>query len=406
MRSHPDDERQNDVRKGRKEVVSQGKTLDEAVQKGIEELGINKDEAVVEVLEVGGSGIMGRLRGKNAKVRVKAKDARAARLQEVTSEILERMDIEAEVGLEGENGSFNIKVTSEGADGLLIGRRGETLEALQHVVHRIVAGGDGPLFISIDVSGYKERRRLYLEAKARELASTALSQRREVFSEPLTVGERRIFHSAITAIPNVQARALGEGIHRKIVVAPVGGGRGRSSHHPQHERPADRERPASPDRPQSPPQSAPPDRPQSPEQDEERQPQHNRSRDPEFYTQRPRQPSEREGGPRWGSESAREDTRGIPPAPESAVGREWMRQGRPRDRRPNPRRSEFLSPSRGFAGTGYNGNRRDGGEPRNRGGDTRDGNRAQEPKAGAFRRGRRRDDDTAKGNRGPVEGTP
>lgn len=307
------EERDDSGQTERREVVTQGKTLDEAVQKGIEELGIDKDEADVEVLDVGGSGLMGRIRGKNARVRVKIKDARGARLQEVTREILRLMEIEADVMLDGQEGNFRIEIASEGADGLLIGRRGETLEALQHIVHRIVAGGNGPLFISVDVSGYRERRRVYLESKARELASVALSQRREVFSEPLTAGERRIFHAALAEFSHIQARALGEGTHRKIVITPSGGRpRGRHDHH-----------------------------------DSRRDDDRDRDRD------------------RWGSDSrrdyhrdqpdhrnGREDDRGIPPAPESAVGREWMRRGAPRGRR-QPQRNDFLSPSRGFAGSGY-----------------------------------------------------
>jgi spoIIIJ-associated protein len=313
------EERDESEQLERKEVVTQGKTLDEAVQRGIEELGIDKEDADVEVLEVGGSGLMGRIRGKNAKVRVKVKDIRARRLHEVTTEILRLMEIDADVTLEGQEGNFRIGISSEGADGLLIGRRGETLEALQHIVHRIVAGGDGPLFISMDVSGYRERRRHYLESKARELASVALSQRREVFSEPLTAGERRIFHGVLAEFPHVQARAVGDGTHRKISIAPTNAGRGRY-----------------------------------------------RQERSETYREREEEPSRGGGSQRWTPESGREEQRerGIPPAPESAVGREWMRRGAPRNRR--PRRNDFLSPSRGFAGSGY--------KPRypSEGGDSRD----------------------------------
>lgn len=325
----------------RRDVVAQGKTLDEAVQKGIEELGISKEEAEVEVLEVGESGLMGRIRGKNAKVRVKMKDARASRLQEVTGEILRLMQIDADVLLDGQEGNFRIEIASEGADGLLIGRRGETLEALQHIVHRIVAGGNGPLFISVDVSGYRERRRHYLESKARELASVALSQRREVFSEPLTAGERRIFHSALAEFPHVQARALGEGTHRKISIAPTSTRppRGRHERYESH-RDGEGERGERHDRHDR------YDRGDRGERGDRWAPPPDHGRDPR---------------------DSRDDSRGIPPAPESAVGRDWMRRGASRNRR--PQRNDFLSPSRGFAGSRFNKPRHpsEGGDPRDRG---------------------------------------
>lgn len=315
MPLHPDDEFYEESQSAepseQRETISEGKTLDEAVQKGIEELGISKDEADVEVLDVGGgAGLMDRFRGKNARVRVRAKDVRAARLQDVTQQILSLMQIESRVAVSGADGNFRIEVATEGADGLLIGRRGETLEALQHIVHRIVAGGDGPLFIAVDVSGYRERRKHYLESKARELASVALSQRREVFSEPLTAGERRIFHSALSEFQHIQARALGDGTHRKIAITPANAGRERA----RQER-ADR-----------------PVRESSGERGDDT----------------------RGGSPRWRDE----EDRGIPPAPESAFGRDWMRRGGTRNRRQQqPRRNDFLSPSRGFAGGGYKSNR-------------------------------------------------
>jgi spoIIIJ-associated protein len=292
MPSHPRDETRGESAGTPKEVVSQGRTLDEAVSKAIQELGIKRDEAEVEVLDVGDSGLIGRLRGRQAKVRVRARDRRGAQLKEVTEEILKRMGVEAEVVVEGGDGEFDIDISTDGSDGLVIGHRGETLEALQHIVHRIVAGGNGPLFITVDVSGYRQRRRQYLESKARELANAALEQGREVVSEPMSAGERRILQAALGAIPQVQYRSLGEGTQRKVAVAPIGGrARGVTSRRPN------------------------------------------------------------EGSvPR---ESRGVDDRGIPPAPESAVGREWMRRpSQPREAR--ARRTEFLSPSRGFAGTGYN----------------------------------------------------
>ncbi|MBU1700247.1 MAG: Jag N-terminal domain-containing protein [Candidatus Eisenbacteria bacterium] len=389
MQLHPRDDEEHGGLSEKKEVISQGKTLDEAVQRGIEELGIRKEDAEVEVLDVGGSGLMGRIRGKSARVRVRARDTREQKLKEVTAEILQLMEIDADVSMNGNDGNYRIEITSEGADGLLIGRRGETLEALQHIVHRVVAGGEGPLFITVDVSGYRERRRLYLEAKARELASVALSQRREVLSEPLTVGERRIFHSALAEIPYVQARALGEGMHRKIAVGPASegrerDGRGRSGgYRESYDRSdgergrydrgdGDRERGRydrgehhdrhTPDR--QPPERHTPDR-QPPERDRY----DNRNSYEEGYssfsrnlrtnnsnTSRPDTPHPDTS--RWETEQP-EDSRGIPPAPESAVGREWMRQPQQnRHRRSSGGSTEFLSPSRGFAGSGYSGGRR------------------------------------------------
>ncbi len=141
---------------------------------------------------------------------------------EVVRQILGLLELDGEVICERVADSIVLNI--EGDDlGVLIGRRGMTLSALQHLVRLIIASreSDWPA-LSIDVCGYKRRRYTALEDLARKLADQARYRRRSMALEPMPPDERRVVHLALANHPDVYTESVGEEIERKVVIHPKG----------------------------------------------------------------------------------------------------------------------------------------------------------------------------------------
>ncbi len=127
-----------------------------------------------------------------------------------------RMEATADV-LAGEDA---ILVSINGPDaGRLIGRQGQTLDALQYVLNRLSSGGGPPVYV--DVEGYRERRQATLEAMALRLAQKAIAERRPVTVEPMSARDRRTMHLALSKVKGVTTRSRGEGAERQLQIIPV-----------------------------------------------------------------------------------------------------------------------------------------------------------------------------------------
>jgi len=130
------------------------------------------------------------------------------------------------LGLEGDvicdRTEDSIVLNIEGDDlGVLIGRRGLTLSALQYIVRLMIASGEGEWpAVSVDVCGYKRRRHVALEELARKLADQAKYRHRPVTLEPMPPDERRVVHLALANNPDVYTESIGEDNERKVVIHP------------------------------------------------------------------------------------------------------------------------------------------------------------------------------------------
>lgn len=139
---------------------------------------------------------------------------------EVLSRLLELMGLEGDVSFRQTEDSLVLDI--EGDDlGVLIGRRGITLSSLQHVTRLMVAArqSEWPL-LTVDVCGYKQRRRLALEDLAKRLADQAKYRRRPIALEPMPPDERRVVHLALAHNPDVYTESEGEESERKVVIHP------------------------------------------------------------------------------------------------------------------------------------------------------------------------------------------
>ncbi len=223
-------------------------TVEEAVQRGLDELGLTRDEVEVEVLDEGSRGLFG-LGARQARVRltvrttaeptatprpapappaeVSEEDETLRVARETVEELLQRMDLRARVQArwgtaDGPDKPTPLLVDVRGDDlSILIGRRGETLNALQFIT-RLIVGKElrRPVPILIDVEGYRARREQQLRRLARRVAEQAIESGRPVALEPMPAYERRIIHLELRDHPHVYTESVGEGERRKVTIFP------------------------------------------------------------------------------------------------------------------------------------------------------------------------------------------
>jgi spoIIIJ-associated protein len=184
-------------------------------------LGVNRDQVEIEVIEPGTPGIFG-IGGEPARVRVTLKNSPAMFVKGLLNSIVQYagwdLSVEDPIVREGE-----IYINMEGSDaGLIIGKRGDTLNALQLIIQSAVAKHfSQPIRIVLDASKYRERRRAVIIQLALNTAEKARSQKRIVRLRNLTAAERRIVHMTLQNDPTVFTMSEGEGENRVIIVAPI-----------------------------------------------------------------------------------------------------------------------------------------------------------------------------------------
>ena len=250
-------------------VEVSARSVDEAIEIALDELGLKRNQVNIEILTAGKGGLFG-LGGEQARVRVTALEEGMARpmaedeeeplpeelmerggpdinveikdldsvevesASEFLRDLLRMMDIDSDVTVrEPETAADGLGRASavldvEGEDlGLLIGRRGSTLAAVQYMVNVMVTRKTGSrVLVTVDVEHYHRRREETLQNLARRMADRVRSSRRPMTLEPMPANERRIIHITLSEDQNVQTASVGQGEDRKVVIRPRGGGGG------------------------------------------------------------------------------------------------------------------------------------------------------------------------------------
>jgi spoIIIJ-associated protein len=206
------------------EVVDEGKNVDEAIEKGLQRLGLSREEAEIEIVDEGSKGVLSFLGGKPAKVVVRRKDQAeeiTPKIEQLLTEVLNLMGVSSQVDVRVEDDIQKVTIDTAGADGLLIGKKGQNLEALEHLLRRMVGKQlKRSVRMQIDVGGYRQRRVAALKSKAVSLASRVKASGKEMQVEPLSAAERRIIHLALVADPEVKTYTIGDGELKNVVIAP------------------------------------------------------------------------------------------------------------------------------------------------------------------------------------------
>lgn len=208
------------------------KTVEEAVTAATVAMGITSDELDYEVIEKGSTGFLGlgakpaiiKARKKEKEVVKQAASADTMGLVEKTKEYLDSlfkaMDIETEVTIDFDEENNNMDINLEGSEmGILIGKRGQTLDALQYLISLFVnKESEAYVRVKLDTENYRARRKDTLENLAKNIAFKVKRSRRSVTLEPMNPYERRIIHSALQNDKYVATRSEGEEPYRKVVV--------------------------------------------------------------------------------------------------------------------------------------------------------------------------------------------
>ena len=196
-------------------------TVEQAIEKAEAQLGLSRDQLGVEVIKEGRSGILG-VGGREAVIRVSPMTPPEKDVLEVATEVLDTLlKLLGVIGkVEVLSGEMPLALDIKGDDlGILIGRRGQTLAALEHITKLMVAGQlKAWLPLTVDVAGYKKRRRDSLQKLALYLAEQVKSRRHAITMEPMPADERRIVHLTLVDNPDVTTHSIGEGDNRKVVI--------------------------------------------------------------------------------------------------------------------------------------------------------------------------------------------
>ena len=220
------------------EIIMSARTVDEAIELGLKELDADRDEAEVEILSRGKAGFLG-IGAEVARVRVTRISAgRNAAGIPITEEgettaagvataavgrILEAAGVNVTRTLRAandpESGGPIIDLAGEDS-GLLIGRRGQTLQALQFLVNLIVRKQFEGVRVMLDVENYRQRREFQLRDMATKVAARVTQTNRSITLEPMPPADRRIIHTSLTDNPDVSTESAGEGEGRRVTIMP------------------------------------------------------------------------------------------------------------------------------------------------------------------------------------------
>jgi len=217
-------------------IEKEARSVEEAIEQICKELGKERDELEFEVIEEKSRGIFGLMGNKRVKVRAQVKgeqhdQERGEEAQEAGDDVLtyaktvlERIvaGISVSATIEGrvEGGTIYLNIKGDGS-GLLIGRHGQTLDAIQYIVGRIVGKQLGEKrMVVVDTERYRERRQENLEQMAQRMGEKAKSTGRPVSLQPMSASDRRIVHLALKHDREIETRSEGEGGMKNIKIVP------------------------------------------------------------------------------------------------------------------------------------------------------------------------------------------
>jgi spoIIIJ-associated protein len=208
-----------------KTVEKTAKTKEEALAEALKELGVTENQVAIETTEESAKGLFGFLSAKMVKVRVTVKEDPSQIAGLFLRELLVNMGVTAQVEIFKRKD--NILLNINGKDlGILIGKRGQTLDAIQYLVNLAVnKDHQEKERIIIDVEGYRRRREETLRKLAVKLADRVKRERKKEVLEPMSPHERRIIHATLQGNKDVFTYSEGEDPYRHVIISPQDNGR-------------------------------------------------------------------------------------------------------------------------------------------------------------------------------------
>jgi len=207
-----------------KSIRQEAKNVEEAIEKVLKKLNVSRDQIEVEVKQEGSNGLFGLIGNKDAVIEARVKKSPVKIGQEFITNVFKEstLDVEVEV-IEEETNSKQVLYNLKSPDlGIVIGHRGETLDALQYLTSLVVNKEVNEYFrILLDAEGYRKRREKTLIRLAKKLARKAVQKGRKVVLEPMPPHERRIIHIALQDDERVKSYSEGQEPFRKVMIEVI-----------------------------------------------------------------------------------------------------------------------------------------------------------------------------------------
>jgi spoIIIJ-associated protein len=202
-------------------VVKVSKTVDEAVKEALRELDVDQDDVKVEVVEEPSKGLFGLIGVKDAKVKVTVVNDPIEIADNFLSRLLPSMNIKAMSVVKREGMSLHVDITNISSSdmGILIGKRGSTLDSIQYLLSLVVnKDRENYIKIVVDIKGYRKKREETLIRLANKMAEKAKYSKRPIRLEPMNPYERRIIHSALQNMEGITTHSEGDEPYRRVVI--------------------------------------------------------------------------------------------------------------------------------------------------------------------------------------------
>ena len=225
-----------------KEAEGIGKTYEEAVSDGLKKIGLSKKDVDIELLKEPKKTFFSILDPRQVKVKITEKEHKEEAVKEHVEKVYEKpsdedkkgaeeivesfikdylnaLGIDLNVDIKEDNDIIKVELTGEKA-GLIIGYRGETLEALQVLVANIAnKNRETRVRVIVDAENYRKKRDKTLEELAQKVANTVVSKRKSITLEPMVAFERKVIHETLQNHPKVKTLSVGEEPYRKVVIS-------------------------------------------------------------------------------------------------------------------------------------------------------------------------------------------
>lgn len=226
----------------KKSYVFEGKTTNEAIEKGLNELKVSKSKVDIKVLESEEKRsffsiltprvvkvemtlkdekdvVQKEHENKRKEVSEEGKEKTIEELKRFLDEFIAKLNIKMDYTVKYNEGNFEVDINGEDT-GFLIGYRGETLNSLQVILNNVVAKkSEEKVKVILNINGYREKREKDLEILASKIAGTVIKTKKSITLEPMSAYERKIIHTKLQSNDKVKTYSVGEEPHRKVVVA-------------------------------------------------------------------------------------------------------------------------------------------------------------------------------------------
>ncbi|MGI6175505.1 MAG: RNA-binding cell elongation regulator Jag/EloR [Christensenellales bacterium] len=201
----------------KQEIEASGRSMDEAVANGLNQLGLSADEVEIEVLQEPTRGIFG-IGGRDCIVKLTKKATLGDLVSDFILGLCEKMNVEASLDIQEEEEAIHVNISGPHM-GVLIGHRGETLDAIQYLTNLVVSSRQRGVRVLVDTENYRQKRQASLERLALKLAAKVKATGRPVKLEPMTPYERRILHATLQDSPHVVTNSEGNEPNRRVIIS-------------------------------------------------------------------------------------------------------------------------------------------------------------------------------------------